>query len=112
MRYQIHRGGLARTVKGVEARKKIDRELHGVVIAAQGDRTVAEVAEIAARATNWWTDLRRGQNVVYGSLFRFLDIAIATGTPKEVLKTIPAMIDWYIEDNTGRTPPQHIKLVA
>lgn len=112
MSYQIHRGGRARTVKGVEARRKIQRELHAVVIEVQGARTVPEVVNVAAKATYWWTDLRRMQNNLYGSVFRFIDIAIALGTPKAVLKKIPAVLDWYIEDNCDPTTTAEIKLVA
>jgi hypothetical protein len=90
--YQIVRGQ-ARAVRGREARKKIDRELHGVVLAA-----TAHTGKVPEQHATWFYDLRRGQLKVYGALLRFIDISIAMGTPKEVLMTIPRWIASYIDD--------------
>ncbi len=108
MRYQIHRGGQARTVKGVEARRKIERLAHGAVIETQGDRTVKEVAGAIA----WWTDLRRGQLSIYGALLRYIDVAVRTGTEREKLKAIPRWIDAYIDESYEPTNTGELKLVA
>lgn len=109
MRYQIHRGGQARTVKGVVAKRRIQREQHGLVLVAQGNRSVREVAETVAKANYWWTDLRRGQNTIYGSLLRFIDASIALGVPLHVMLAIPGMLNVYIREqyepaDTGEFP--------
>lgn len=98
MTYQFHRGGQARTVNKVEARRKAERAAHNVVMLTQGDRTVPEVAQVIASVTDHWTDLRRSRLFVYGALLRFIDFAIALGTPRAVLLLIPGIIATYIND--------------
>lgn len=116
MRYQIHRGGQARTVKGAEARRKIRRELHGLALAVQGDATVQEIAACAPATTvnvvAWWTDLRRSQVPVYGALLRFIDLSVRKGTPKETLLVIPQWIESYITEQYDPTNTGELKLVA
>ena len=108
---RLDRGGQARPVRGAKAREHIKRELHGLAIAVQGDRTIAEVAAAAPQGVNvadWWTDVRRQRQSVYGSLFRFIDIAIRLRTPRTVLLVIPQVIATYINDQcdeNGLTPP-------
>lgn len=103
---------LARTAEQMEARRRVKNGAHTLVLVAQGVRSVREVGEVAAKTMSWWEDLRRGRLPVYGSLLRFIDISIALGTPKPVLKQIPQLIDWYIEDRYGPTDTAEIKLVA
>jgi hypothetical protein len=99
MTYQLHRGGLARTVKGAEAKRKIARELHSTVIAAQGDRTTAEVAAVSLEAAKaWWTDLRVGRKAVHGTMLRYLDTCIALGKSRSALLMIPAIYVAYINE--------------
>jgi hypothetical protein len=111
MTYRIDRGGQARPIKGAEMRRKIRRELHTLVLYTQGDRTVADIvsaAPVGVNVAQWWFDLRRGQQTIYGSLFRFIDIAIRLRTPKATLMKIPEVLAWYIEDNADEheyTPP-------
>lgn len=116
MRYhfQVDRGGQARTVKGALAKQKVKRELHGLAITVQGDRTVEQLAAVApasdVNVIAWWKDVRRGQQTIYGTLFRFIDIAIRLRTPREVLMKIPEVLTWYIADATEHyesTPPRH-----
>ena len=116
MTYQmrIHRGGQARPVTGAKAREHIKRELHGLALRVQGDRTIADVAACApAGAVNivdWWTDVRRKRQTVYGTLFRFIDIAVRLRTPRAMLLVIPQVIESYILDCTDeyeQTPPRH-----
>lgn len=90
---KVVRGGAKRRVRGSEARAKIARELHGQVVSA-GD----VAGRVPEQFANWWYDLRRKQNAVYGSLLRYIDIQVMLGTPKHVLKTIPGMVDAYIDD--------------
>ena len=109
--FQLHRGGQARRVKGALAREHIKRELHGLAIQVQGDRTIAEVAAAAPQGLNvaaWWADIRSQRACVYGSIFRFIDIAIRLRTPRTVLLVIPQVIATYINDQcdeNGLTPP-------
>jgi hypothetical protein len=90
--YQIVRGQ-ARAVHGREAKRKIDRELHGVVLAS-----TAHTEKVPESHASWFYDLRRGQLKVYGALLRFIDISIANGTPRDVLKMIPRFLDAYIDE--------------
>jgi len=110
--FSIHRGGQARTVKGALAREHIKRELHGLAITVQGNRTIADVAAVAPEgAVNvaaWWRDIRTSRAAVYGSLFRFIDIAVRLRTPRSVLMVIPGVIASYITEATEEyesTPP-------
>ena len=114
MTYHFHvdRGGQARTVKGALAKQKVKRELHGLAITVQGDRTIEQVAALApacdVNVVAWWKDVRRGQQTIYGTLFRFIDIAIRLRTPREVLLKIPEVLAWYINDCADEhesTPP-------
>lgn len=91
--YQIMRGGLARRVIGQQARQKITRELHGVVLAS-----TAEVGRVPANHAEWFYDLRRGRRHIYGSLLRFIDVSITHGASKDVLLMIPRWIESYICD--------------
>ena len=91
--YQIERGGQARRVRGAEARKKIDRELRGVVIAS-----TAHLQRVPQEQADFFYDLRRGQRRVYGSLLTYVDTCAANGTSKEVLLLIPQWIAAYIND--------------
>jgi len=120
---QLHRGGQARRVKGALAREHIKRELHGLAIQVQGDRTIAEVAACAPQGVNvaaWWADVRSQRAAVYGSLFRFIDIAVRLRAPKSVLLVIPQVIAEYINecvderehDTPPRQPPAVIRRAA
>lgn len=110
--FTLHHGGQARLVKGALAREHIKRELHGLALQVQGDRTIAEVAACAptdpVNVADWWKSIRTKRAAVYGSLFRFIDIAIRLRTPKATLMKIPEVLAWYIEDNADEheyTPP-------
>jgi hypothetical protein len=90
--WQIIRG-VPRFVRGQLARQNIDRELHGIVVAS------GPVAKhVPEHMADWFYDLRRKQLKVYGGLLRFIDISAEIGTPKELIKTIPPMLDSYIDD--------------
>ena len=100
-RMVLEAGGQAPRFKGREAKRKVQRELHGLAIQVQGDRPVKEIAALAPQGVNvaqWWFDCRRGRQSVYGSLFRFIDLAIRLRTPKSVLMVIPEVIASYIND--------------
>lgn len=86
-------GGGNRTRAGREARQRIDRELHGVVLAAP---SVPDKS---------WYDLRRQRTRPYGGLLFFIDRAVAVGVPREVLALIPRVIAWYIDDTCDRARP-------
>lgn len=103
--YQIVRGGQARRYAG---RKQLARLAHDAVIETQGSKTVKDMAGAIA----WWTDLRRGQLSIYGSLLRYIDVAVRTGADREKLKAIPRWIDRYIDDQYEPTNTAEIKLVA
>jgi len=117
MRYEIQlrveRGGQAPRFKGQEARKRVRRELHQMVLDVQGADTVAAVAACAPAGTplkvaHWWTDLRAQNNWAYGSLLRFIDIAVARRTPRARLLVIADLIAAYITEVTEEyeyTPP-------
>lgn len=85
--------GVPRRVRGREARAKIDRELHGAVIATGSVR-----GRVPDHMADWMYDLRRKQLRVYGGLLRFIDLAAQTGTPREVVERIPGMLASYIAD--------------
>ena len=85
-RISVERGGCHRTRAGMEARRRIDRELHGVVLAAP------------AVPDKSWYDLRRQRTKPYGGLLFFIDRAVAAGTPRAVLMVIPRVIEAYIAD--------------
>lgn len=90
--------GTAMTADRREARKRVAMGAHSLVLVTQGDESVRGFASKMERFINWWEDLRRGQNTIYGSLLRFLDIGIAHGTSRATLLQIPAMLTWYIHD--------------
>ena len=110
MTYRSARQG--RTADRIAARKKIEQGTHTLVLVAQGDRTANDVGQLAAKATCWWEDLRRGRLNAYGALLRFIDLSIRLGTPKPVLLQIPAWIAAYIEEQYDPTATGEIKLVA
>lgn len=106
--------GQARSADQVEARKKVQRGTHDLVLIAQGDLTAPEVAGLVVRFVRWWEDLRRGKLPVYGSLLRFIDVSVALGTPRAMLLRIPSWLAWYINDRcdersrrTGRMTGEH-----
>lgn len=92
-RYQIVTTG-PRRVRGAEARKRIQRELHGVVC-----QTPVPVQHRA-----FLYDLRRQRRQVYGTLLRFLDISIRQGVAMETLLQIPQWIDAYIREQFDDQP--------
>lgn len=102
----------AQTADRIAARQRMQRGGHGLVLMAQGDRPVREVGQVAESVGHWWENLRRGQNAIYGSMLRFIDVSVKLGAPKEVLLQIPALIAWYIEDQYGPTDTQEIKIAA
>ena len=110
--FSLHYGGQARRVKGALAREHIRRELHGLALQVQGTRTIAEVAACAptdpVNVADWWKSIRTKRAAVYGSLFRFIDIAVRLRTPRSVLLVIPQVIAVYINDacdENESTPP-------
>lgn len=110
--FQLHRGGQARPVRGAVAREHIKRETHSLALVVQGTRTIAEIAAVApcdgVNIIDWWKNVRSKRACVYGSLFRFIDIATRLRTPRETLLVIPRFIESYIIDATEeyeRTPP-------
>jgi len=105
--YQIERGGQARRVRGVEARRKIDRELHGVVIAS-----TAHLPRVPQEQAHFFFDLRRGRRKLYGALLRYVDTCAANGTSKEVLLLIPRWIEAYIDDLYETPNPTALRKVA
>ncbi len=86
MTIRIERGGCNRARAGREARQRVNRELHGVVLAAPAvpDKT--------------WYDLRRQRTRPYGGLLWFIDRAVAAGTPRDILAVIPRVLEAYIAD--------------
>ena len=105
--YQIERGGQACRVRGAEARRKIDRELHGVVIAS-----TAHAERVPQEHAAMWYDLRRNRRHLYGSLLRFVDVSAANGTSKAVLLLIPRWIEAYINDLYETPNPTALRKVA
>ena len=93
-----YRNRQVRSREQIEARRKVRQGAHSLVLTTQGDDSVAALVRQTAKATRWWEDLRRSRTTVYGSLFRFLDIAIARGVEKETLMLIPDTIRAYIEN--------------
>lgn len=104
----------ARTADRLEARRKVQRGTHELVLVVQGDRSTREVASLASKIVRWWEDLRRGRLPVYGALLRFIDVSIALGTRRETLMVIPAVIACYINDRCDDRdgPSARLKLVA
>lgn len=97
--YRIHRGR-PRRVLGVEARAKIDRELHGLVVSSG-----SVAGHVPEHMADWFYDLRRKQLKVYGGLLRFIDVSAQIGTPREIVERIPSILASYIADaydDTGR----------
>ena len=112
MTYRKWSARQGRTADQITARRRMQQGTHGLVLMAQGERTVAEVAEIASKTTHWWNDLRRGRLPAYGAMLRFIDMSIKLGTPKSVLLQIPALLSWYIEDQYGPTDTAEMDAVA
>lgn len=117
MTFLIERGGASppfrgSTMKARVTRERTQREMHGLAIDVQGDRTVKELAAEVAnqrRVMLWWNDLRKGHLNAYGSLLRFIDISVALGVKRDVLLRIPAWLHFYIRDqypdtDTGEFP--------
>lgn len=119
MRYgtqlRVVRGGQALRAKGQEARKRVRREMHQMVLDVQGTDTVAAVAACAPAGTplkvaHWWTDLREQKNWPYGSLLRFIDIAVTRRMPRARLMVIVEILGAYITEATAHyesTPPHN-----
>lgn len=108
MTYRKVRQG--RSAEQSKARQRVIQGAHTLVLMTQGEDSVAALARQAVKCTRWWEDLRRNKTTVYGAMFRFLDIAIARGVPKETLLLIPDTIRSYIENETD--PQNGSKLAA
>lgn len=93
--YQIVNGAPAPRRKGGEAKRKIDRELHGVATMV---RVRGEGGRVPQQFAWWFYDLRAKRNKVYGGLLRFIDIAVMAGTSREILLKIPEWLTAYIND--------------
>lgn len=95
--YRIVRGSLPRALRKPAARAIIERETHGIVLAATDDGVPKMFAD-------WWFDLRRKRLRVYGALLRFIDLCALRDengrrrAPKWIVKMIPQWIDAYIDD--------------
>ena len=87
-KYQILRGGEPRAVRGAEARKRVQQALHGIVCQTP----------VPKDQRAWMYDLRRQRRHIYGSLLRYIDIAVAQGASPELLMAIPEMLAFYIKD--------------
>jgi hypothetical protein len=86
--YRIVRGDLPRRIRGIEARKRVQQALHGIVVTAPTPQQHAD----------WWYDLRRGQLRVYGALLRFIDLLVMSGASRKVVMQVPQWITWYAMD--------------
>jgi hypothetical protein len=84
----VIRGDIPRRIRGLEARRLIDRELHGMVVNAP----------MPEHHADWWYDLRRGQLRVYGALLRCIDWLINSGAPRATVLRIPELLHWYVLD--------------
>ena len=96
MSFRIIRGGQSRK-RGRMARDHVDRELHGVVLAATDHLDRVPDPSLY--------DLRRQRTKPYGGLLYFIDRCVAMGTPEKVLSVIPGVIAEYIRqayENVGR----------
>jgi len=87
-KYPIVSGDVPRRIRGIEARRKIDRELHGIVVQQPVPQHFAD----------WYYDLRKGKLRVYGALLRFIDVSIMQGASRTALMKIPQILMWYIGD--------------
>ena len=104
MAYRIV-SGQAPTVRGREAKRKIQRLMHGAAISLDVQAAPAEHAQ-------WHYDLRRGRLHIYGALLRYIDTALAQGRTAEELKVIPRWIAAYIDESADPANTAEIKLVA
>lgn len=86
--YQIVKGDQPRVIRGIEARKKIARELHAVVLQTP----------VPKEQRAYLYDLRRGRRHIWGGLLRFIDVSVLTGVARSTLLVIPRVIAHYIED--------------
>lgn len=98
---RVNRGGLAPTVKGVEARRKIARLMHGAAL----ELTPQHVPE------DWRSDLRRKRQYIYGGLLRYIDAAIKQGKTREELHQIDRWIAAYIDDCSSPTNTGELTLI-
>ena len=105
MRYKVDRGGQARTVKGMEARKKINRLMHGEVLTIR-------VQDAPEHERHFLYDCRRQRRHIYGAVLAYIDTALAQGRSAKELQQIPQWIAAYIDEQGGTSTPVEIKLVA
>lgn len=87
-KYRIVRGDVPRRIRGIEARKRVQQALHGIVVQQP----------VPVQHADWWYDLRRGQLRVYGALLRFIDLLVMSGASRAVVMQIPELIRWYCSD--------------
>ena len=87
-KYRIVRGSIPRRIRGIEARKRVQQALHGIVVQAP----------VPTQHADWWYDLRRGQLRVYGALLRFIDLLVMSGASRKVVMQVPQWITWYAMD--------------
>lgn len=90
-RIALHREP-SRAVRRRDAHALMQREGHMLVLRS------TEEGYARDQFFHWLGDLRRGQLRIWGGMLRFIDVSIARGKPKWLLKMIPQLLDWYIDD--------------
>jgi hypothetical protein len=83
-------------IRRMEARKGIERNAHALVVRTTDGKGLVPVV-IREHFADWWYDLRRKQNTIYGGLLRFIDVSILARVPRTMLKMIPQWIQEYID---------------
>lgn len=103
----IVRGELPRRVWGAEAKRRVRREIHGVVVSVEGGAKIA--ATCSASGAPWWYDLRKIKRHGLAEALRVVDVLVASGAsverceyPGEVLKAYAR--DQVAERDANRFP--------
>jgi hypothetical protein len=80
-----------KAVRHLEARRRIERRAHDLVL-------MTTSGGVPAFHADWHYDLRRGRLRIFGGLLRFIDVSVARGVPRAFIDMIPDVLRAYIQD--------------
>lgn len=77
-----------RRVYGAEAKQRIAKELHGIIVSVP----------TSERHRDWHFDLRRKKLQSWGAMLRLIDVLIEGGAAPETVYAVPEALRAYCED--------------
>ena len=90
-KYRLLHGDVGRTVKGAEARRRIHREVHGMIVGVSTGRRWPTGA-------HWWNDSKRGRLHPLVGVLRLIDVLVMSGYSRDEVLHVTEMLAWYLSD--------------